>query len=397
MEYSFTEKDLLDVSMNASLYESLEEICRSCSKKADDFFFHSISKVLHDFTGIYSQQLSELKAEEILKIKESVFLAVKLFREALDEVRIEKLLASLHILSYFEQDFSLLQFSLITDDFKKRIADVTKGINLIINVGDGALYNEKKMLEVLGKAKENKDFPEIMGIMDTLIHNSNVFGKIKNCWGALINFTAFIDRSIIYDILENTDSYEKVDAFLFALKSDFFQNVNFRLKNNYFLLRLFKFWLNSLEKSSNYTDELVEIFSDSLLKIEPYIGALRISNLASYNFLMGQLLSKNNSFLGIYINHISFGIKESQAFTRGFLQGSDSNDADKNLSLSVIEAVKNIFLEYAVESYSKIDSYTGFQDLFVYYWFEKNKSKNDFIKSLSDFSGKIKQLQDSWN
>ncbi|MBD5440372.1 MAG: hypothetical protein HDR33_05060 [Treponema sp.] len=405
MNYKLCHKDIENISLNSELYDSLLNICKKYAKKITDSFFSDISKVLHEYTGIYLGQKEESKNIQFSRVEECVFLANVFFEEASNEKSIEKLLITLHILFFFEQDYRLLNTSLICEDFKSIIIKVTKCIDLKINVPEDAPYNEKKMLEIFATAKEKKDFNEVIGVMDTLIYHSDIFPRLKKTWGELINFVAFLDRNIVFSILEEAEC-EKIDAFLFTMHKKFFMNLNWSISNKYLLLRMFKLWIECINETyfKVTNDETVPdcsaVLKDLLLNpflcLEDYLEVLRVQYSESFNYLIGQLLVKDNSFLPIYLNHLVFGIKETVAFSKGFLLSVDDN-LDNEVICSTIESIKNKFFEHEVHDYSEINLYTGYLDLFGYYFSKRFNTREVFLKKLFDYSNKIQKLQSSWN
>ena len=405
MNYKLSNKDIENISLNSELYDSLLNICKKYTKRITDSFFSDTSKVLHEYTGLYIGQKEELNETQFFKVKECIFLAKAFFEEACKENCIEKLLIALHILFFFEQDYKLLNTSLICEDFKNKIIKVAKGIDLRINVPENAPYNERKMLEVFATAKEKNDFNEVIGVMDTLIYHSDIFPKMKRTWGELINFVAFIDKSIIFNILEDAD-YEKIDSFLFTLNKDFFMNLNWTVSNKYLLLRMFKLWIESInekyfqiqndETVPDYSDVLRDLLTNQSLCLADYFEVLRVQYTESFNYLMGQLIAKDNSFLSVYLKHLVFGIKETAAFSRGFLESIDAN-IDNEAVCATIELIKNRFFEHEVHSYSGINLYIGYLDLFAKFFISKFDTRKSFLTKLSEYSSEIQKLQNSWN
>lgn len=405
MDYKFSDNDIENISFNSELHDLLQNICIKYTKRITDSFFSDASKILHEYTGLYIGLKEELNVNQLSKIKECIFLAKVFFEEACKEKTIEKLLLALHILFFFGQDYRLLNTSLICEDFRNKIIKTAKGIELKINVPEEAPYNERKMLEVFSAAKEKNDFNEVIGIMDTLIYHSNIFSRLKRTWGELINFVAFLDKNIIFSILEDA-GYEKIDAFLFSLHNDFFFDLNWKVNNKYLLLRMFKLWIESIDevffKTSNdktvpnYSNVLKNLLTNQNLYLESYIEVLRVQYFESFNYLMGQLIAKDNSFLSVYLNHLVYGVKETSAFARGYLWSFDDN-IDKNVLYSTIESIKNNYFEHEVHSYSVINLYTGYLDLFANYFIRKFDTRAAFVEKLSEYSTEIQKMQNSWN
>ena len=405
MNYKISNKDIENIALNSKLYDALLNICNQYTKKITDSFFSDTSKVLHEYTGLNIWMKGELSETQFSKVKECIFLAKVYFKESCKENNIEKLLVTLHILFFFDQDYRLLNTSLICEDFENKIIKVTKCIDLRINVPEDAPYNEKKMLAVFVTAKEKNDFYEVIGVMDTLIYHSDIFQKLKRTWGELINFVAYIDRGIIFNILEDA-GYEKIDSFLFTLNMDFFMNLNWTVSNKYLLLRMFKLWIESInekyfqipndETVSDYSDVLSNLLTNQTLCLADYFEVLRVKYSESFNYIMGQLLVKDNSFLTVYLNHLDFGIKETTAFSRGFLSSLDNNN-DNEVVYKTIESIKNMFFEHEVHSYSEINLYTGYLDLFANYFRSKFDTRDSFLTKLFEYSNEIQKLQNSWN
>ena len=404
MNNKLSDKDIDSILLNSELYDSLLNICKKYKNKITDPFFSDTSKVLHEYTGLYLGQKDELTEIQFSKAKDCIFLAKVFFEESCREKSIQKLLIALHVLYFFEQDYRLLNTSLITEDFKSAIIKVTKGIDLKFNVPEDAPYNEKKMLEVFSEAKEKNDFNEVIGVMDTLIYRSEFFPKLKRTWGELINFVAFLDKDIVFSILEDA-RYEKIDTFLFTLHKDFFMNLNWNVNNKYLLLRMFKLWIEYINETyftipndktiPDYSAVLKNLLSNHSLCLEEYIEVLRVQYCESFNYLMGQLLIKNNSFLPVYLDHAVFGIKETAAFARGFLCSLDNN-VDNEVVCATIESIKNNYFEHEVHSYSEINLYTGYLDLFGQFFVCKFDTRASFIKKLSEYSDEIQKMQNSW-
>ena len=405
MNYKLSYKDIETISLNSELYDTLLDICKKYAKKITDSFFDDTSKVLHEYTNLYLGYKEDLIETQFSKVKECILLAKVFFEEASGEKSIEKLLIALHILFFFDQDYRLLNTSLIDEQFSNLIISVTKGIDLKINVPEDAPYNERKMFEVFNKAKEKKDFTEVIGVMDNLIYHSNIFPKLMRSWGELINFVAFLDKNIIFSILEDA-GYEKIDAFLFSLHNDSFFNLNWKVNNKYLLLRMFKLWIESIDevffKTSNdktipnYSNVLKNLLTNQNLYLESYFEVLRVQYSESFNYLMGQLIAKDNSFLSVYLNHLVYGVKETSAFARGYLWSLDEN-IDTNVVCSTIETIKNNYFEHEVHSYSVINLYTGYLDLFTSYFIREFDTRDAFVEKLSEYSTEIKKMQNSWN
>lgn len=408
MNQKFGSKDIENVAVNQDFSVSLLDICKKYKNRITDSFFHDISKLLHEYTGLYFGQKTEVFDQQIIKAEECIHLAKIFFENATRERSIEQLLVALHILSFFEQGYGILDIFLIDAEFKDKIIMATREIDFKITVPDDAPYNEKKMIEVFVAAKDKKDFYEVIGIMDSFIYHSNIFSEIKYTWGALINFTAFLDKQSILKILEDA-SFEKIDMFLFSLKNDYFAEPNFNIKNNYLLLRMFKLWIEYLDDTyfksvvnnvlPNCTTVLATLLLKADLHLENYLEVLRVHCLESFNYIMGQLLARDNSFLPIYLKYLSFGNNETSAFGIGFLRTfiDSEGSIDKNVAFATVESIKDNYFEHEVHSYSAINLCTGYLELFGYFFYIKYNTKNLFLAKLSKYSAAIKEAQNSWN
>ena len=406
----FLAKDLGNVDFIPSLYDAFISISKKCDELSSHDFFKEISNIIFNYSLVSCRQNTNLNNEQLAKTKECLVIAVRLFDEACEENNWEKLLISLRIFDFFDQDYGLIEISKIPEDLKNKIVGILKTTDFEINFPKHTSYSEKEMLEILNNTKISTDYSEVIGIIDGIMDVfilQNVFWDIKSTWGILINFASCLDKKIILDVLNSTDSCKKIELFFSSLEKEFFCDMSFasELKNNYLVLRVFKYWLlsledkywkfNKLEEIPDYTDYLTSMFLNSNLHLENYIEILRISHLKSYNYLLGRLVALHENFLHIYLNHISFGKEETQAFSLGFLEKTDCS-AD-NVVTNTIEQIKSKFLAHEIHSYSNINFYTGFLDLFCYYFRIKNPDRNAYLKTLADYSEKILSEQNSWN
>ena len=403
----FLAKDLKNVDFISSLYDAFISISKKCDELSSHDFFKEISKIIFNYSLVSCRQNTNLNDKQLTKIKECLLIAVRLFDEACEENNWEKLLISLRIFDFFDQNYGLIKISKISKDLKNKIVGILKTTDFEINVLKNAQYHEKRMVEILHNAKMDADYSQIINIFDIQICHSGAFYYEKSTWGFLINFAFYLDKKIMLDVLDSTDDYEKTELFLSSLEKEFFCDMSFasELKNNYLVLRVFKYWLlsledkywkfNKLEEIPDYTDYLTSMFLNSNLHLENYIEILRISHLKSYNYLLGRLVALHENFLHIYLNHISFGKDETQAFSLGFLEKTDCS-AD-NVVTNTIEQIKSKFLAHEIHSYSNINSGTGFLDLFFYYFRIKNPDRNAYLKTLAEYSEKILSEQNSCN
>lgn len=405
MNYQFSINDLADCGATPDLYASLLLVCEKYKKQRDDSFFSELSKLIHEYTSVSRSQ--EFNDNAMLKIKDCLAIAIQFFKEANNENNIAKLLVALHILDFFEQDYRLLDVKSIREDFRNKIVSVTEEIELKINIPDDASYSERKMMEVFNEAKAKNDYREVIGIMDTLVYHSFVFTSLEHTCGVLIRFSFFLDKKSVLNILDKHEaSYEKIEAFLYALRNNVSSDIDFAVHNNYLALRLFKYWLafleesyaktNRLQEMPDYAEQMICVLSNSDLHIEKYIDVLRISYLKSYNYLMGRMVKTNASFLPLYINHISTGAEESEVFSKGFLERI-TEDTDEVAVCNVIESVKSAFFLKNVHSYTGINLHTGYLNLFACYFCIKYKDRISWLSALADYDCKIKNAQNSWN
>lgn len=400
----FLPEDLNNIDFVSSVYDALVSIEWKDDRQFSYYFFKKILELIYNYASVCYKQNTKLQNEQLAKIKECLLIAVRLFDEACEENNLKKLLISLCIFDFFDQNYGLIEISKISEDLKNKIAGVLKITSLKISISERAPYYEKRIIETLNDAKIIADYSKIINIFDLQICRSDAFQDEKCAWRVLINFVFCLDKEIVLDVLNNTDEYEKIELFLSSLDKEFFYDMSFasELKNNYLVLRVFKYWLlsledtyvrfNKLEEIPDYTDYLTSMFFNSDLHLEKYIDILRISHLKSYNYLLGRLVALHKNFLPIYLNKISFGKDETEAFSLGFSEKTADVTA-----CEVIEQIKSKFLAHEIHSYSNINSGTGFLNLFCYYFRIKNPDRNAYLKTLAEYSEKILSEQNSWN
>ena len=406
MEYQFLTEDLDGIGILPDLYASFIAVNKKYEGIFHNDFFRDISDLIHKHTSLYYHQDFISDENTILKIKDCLLISVKLFDEYTSEGDLGKLLISLHVLSFFRQNYNLLDISKINQSYKNKIIKFTTKSILGISVPNDAPYNEKEMVRKFNKAKKKNDLCEVIGIMDNLVHHSKIFESLNHDWCYAVHFLFYLDKTSIIKILNSSIGYEKLEAFVYVLKDSLFEDPSFILKlhNNYATIRCVKYWLVHLDakykefddfgKMPDYTNILGTILSNQDLKFEKYINVMRIYYSGSYNYLIGWLIAKNPEFLDTYLDNVSFDFKNTSLFSLGFLR---SKVTDENLICDVVTRVKSLFLKKEVHILTDLNLLTGYLYLLIFYYNTENKTKNAYLKKLINFSNDIQKAQNSWN
>ena len=400
MSYRFNIKELEKCSTSQSIYASLNSILPN-DNNISHHFFTSISNILSDYTDLYRKKEFSLENEKIDRIKECIFISTIYFNESIKEESIYKLLVSIVILDFFSQDYSLLNIDQISAAFKKRILLLLNSLSIKISVPGNAPYNEKKMLNVFTKAKENKDYCKVIGIMDNIKSHSRVFDSIEYTWETIIDFLLYLDSNYVVAFLLQETNFEKIEILLSNINIILSFPEIIKSSNSYLIIRSAKYFFDEIEKQlthnndlskiDDYTEYLALLFENKSLLFSNYIESLRLQYFQSYNYLFGWLLTKRSDFLPYYLAHISFHENNTSAFSIGF----NTHRVENNFEM--VDEIETNFFKHEVKNFSPINLYTGFLDLFTYNYALKYNDKESFLLELEKCARKIIIIQNSWD
>lgn len=401
----FTKYDIERVQFPQELYQRFQEIEKECNGQIQDLFFSESDKAIFAYCNIYCNKNSDLSNDKITRTKECISLAIYFYNDFIKTFDILKLFFAIKIVTYFSQNFDLLDTSLLTAKHTDKINKLLDDMNFNIQVPKNAPYNERKLHSLFIEAVEKKDFHGILGIMDNLSHHSNIFSKLNSTWGIFIQWIWFYDKAIVLNFLSKTQNFMNIEFVFQTLKNDIFAVLSHldNQTNCYALLRgasiLFEELEHTLNASNNefetipdYSDFLINSLNEHQQEFRKYMQLLRISHLKTYNFTMGIVLAKNKNFLPFYIDFINTSIEPSYAFSKGFLQ----NCADSETVVQVSEKIMHHFLENDVKYFDPINKDSGYIGLFINSIAITTASENKYLEKLKDISNEIRFMENSW-
>lgn len=401
--YQFTLDDIKNNQINENLEKLFYQIDEKYNHQITDKYFNDVCDTIVSFTGKYRNQEINFSDPNTSKIKECIAIAISFYKESIKSKRISLLLITLLVFDFFNQDYSLLNPIKVNKEFQASVVKLFESFNIQISIPKNAPYNDKKLLEIFEKARTSTDYKNIFGIMDNLRNNSNAFSHIEYSWAVFIRFLYHIDKQVVINIIENCTSFEKIEIFLLSLNGlndfDYLKNC----KNNYLLLRSLKYFFESLDNGyvktnrikeiPDYTKLIISLFSRKDIAISEYIKVLRLQYYQSFNYLLAWAWIFDRTLLDIYLNYGSLSEREAKSISLGFLLHVK---ADEDI-LSVAEKIKILFFEKELTTYSSINIYTGFLDLFGAYYSIKFPNRQKYLIELKNKSQIIMAIQNSWN
>lgn len=403
MNYKFEDNDFNNCELNKSLDMSIQAFLNKKKEQyIDNDFFHQIFEIVFKYTGNYRKKIFSKEDVNFELIKDCIYIAKYYFKEGVLERSIDKILLGVIIVDFFSQNFDILEIELNRTELVKLVSNLLTSLNINIGIPDDAPYNEKKLYEVYSEAKKENEYNKVISIMDSLKYHSRAFDTFEYTWKILIQFVYYLDKNIILSTLLNEKSYEKIEILLSSIYiNDIFNDI-IKSQNHYLIIRSSKYFFEELEEQyvrknhltdiQDYTDYLVVIFDNEKLCFTKYIDNIRINYLQSYNYLMGWLLSKQTKYNEYYISHLCFNGEQSAAFTLGYNSHlTDNTDAE------IVTEIEKSFFENEVKSFSPINLYSDFIDLFTYNYARSYSTREDFLQELKKCAEKIILIQNSWD
>lgn len=382
------------------LYDELDLIRVRFHRQFDDNFFMTISECVSAYKNISDE------AEKAKREKQCIDVAKNLFLESCSEEDEIKLFMSIYVLKLLGRSYSCLVSEKISEKLKDKLVKFIKSLNFQINVPDNAPCSEAMLFEEFVNAKKHDDYVSISNIMDNLTQYSEIFQELKIYWSVLFDFLSHLDKYIIIDILKQTNEYEKIEWILYSTDKTVFENpcFLFDLGNHYLVVRCVKYWMqyldgkytiDSVKNMPDYTNIFESLFSKKELNLRGYIECLRLQFSQSYNYIMGCLLKIHPEFADIYLEHADLSKKSTEFFSLGYLSTNKINNHKQCYDL--IEKIKSNFFIKEVKSFTPVNSYTGYLNLFINYNSERIRSEEEFYDVIRDYTQKILLVQNSWN
>lgn len=402
MSYSFSKTDFTGIQLNINMLKEIDTIFQKKTNYYDSKTFSKISKILFEYTSLYWHADFDLSNPNISKIKECLFMAYELYNQSVKEESIDKMIASIHILSFFSQDFTVLDITLISENFKTKICKLLDSLNIHISIPQDAPYNEKKLLEIFNNAKANNDYTTVLGIMDNLKYHSNAFDSIETSWKSIIRFIEYLDIAYILKVLDYDTNFEKLETIFSSIDiSNYFLYFT-SFKNYYVMLRFIKYFFEFLDHQfdkknlinmPDYTNLVYSMLRRNDFDFSKYIEILRLQYSSTYNYICGWISSIDISFIDDYLKVVSFQIEETESFSMGFIHHC-SDDIDK---INGIKKIEEFFFNHEIKEYTNINWDTGYIELFTYYYAKKLSSRTLYLNELKRLSDTIITLQNSWD
>lgn len=400
MNYVFDQNDFIDVEMNESLKLSFSKIIDDKKNIIDNDFFYQIFEILLRYTGNCREKIFTKIDGNFFLIKDCIYIAKYFFNKGVNEKSINEIILAVIIIDYFSQDFDILEIKKNNEKLNNLLTDVLESFVINVKLPKDAPYNEKKMFEVYANAKKTNEYSNVISIIENLMFHSRIFDSFEYTWKIVIQFAFFVDRNIIFSILVQESSFEKIDFFLSSIHViDLFSEI-IKTDNNYLIIRSTKYFFEELEKEfvrnekidKDYTDIIATLFSNEQLVVKKYIKASRIQYFQSYCYLMGWLLTKKEDFINDYLETICFSDNQANSFSSGFnFHLTDNTDG------KLVFKIEKCFFESEIKSFSPVNFYSGFIDLFTYNYASSYSSRELFLNELKKCSDKIIAIQNSWN
>lgn len=402
MNYVFVDNDFDEVELNETLKLSFYKILNEKKSDINNEYFKKIYEQIFRYTGNHRKKAFTKTDENFNRIKDCVFIAKYFFKKGIAEKSIDEVFLGIIIVDFFSQKFETLEVKQNKTELIQLLSNLLISLNINIGIPDDAPYNEKKLFEVYSEAKNENDYNKVIGIMDNLKYHSRTFDFFECTWKIIIEFINYLDNKIIFSILKNEKSFEKIEIFLSSINVSAVFGEIIKTDNNYLIIRSSKYFFEELEEQyvrnnqltalQDYTDYLVSLFNNEILCFSKYIQNIRINYLQSYNYLMGWLLSKQTKYIKYYLEYLCFNGEQSEAFTLGF----NSHFTD-NTNTEVVAEIEKSFFENEVKSFSPINLYTDFIDLFTYNYARSYSKRECFLKELKKCSDTIIIIQNSWD
>ena len=401
----FTKHDIEHIQFSQELYQRFQEMEKKCNGQIQDLFFAESDKAIFAYSNICCNKNSDLSNDKITKIKECISLAMHFYNDFVKTLVVLKLFFAIKIMTYFSQNFDLLDTTLLTTKHTDKINKLLDNMSFNIQVPKDAPYNERKLQSLFTEALEKKDSHGILGIMDYLSHHSNIFNKLNLTWEIFIQWIWFYDKEIVLNFLSRTQNFMNIEFVFQSLKNDIFSILP-RLThqtNCYTLLRGISIFFeelehtpyvsnNKFEKIPDYSDFLINSLHEHQREFRKYMQLLRISHLKAYNFTMGIVLAKNQNFLPFYIDFIDTSFQSSYAFSKGFL----NNCTNPKTVVQVSEKVMHHFLESDTKYFDPINKDCGYIDLFIESIIITTASEDNYLDKLNGISSEIRFMENSW-
>lgn len=376
------------------------DLIREQFRQFDDNFFMTISECVSAYKNISDE------AEKAKREKQCIDVAKNLFLESCTEEDEVKLFISIYVLKLLGRSYSYLVSKKLSEKMKDKLIELIKKLDLKINVHSNAPYNETKYYESFNDAKKCGNYISLSNLMDDLIIHSGVFHKLESSWSVLIDFLCYLDKYIIIDVLKQTNEYEKIEWILYFTDKTVFENPCFlsSLGNHYLVIRCAKYWMqyldgkytiDSVQNMPDYTNIFERLFSKKDLNLRGCIEGLKLQFSQSYNYIMGCLLKIHPEFADIYLEHADLSKKSTEFFSLGYLSTNKINNHKQCYDL--IEKIKSNFFIKEVKSFTPVNSYTGYLNLFINYNSERIRSEEEFYNVIRDYTQKILLVQNSWN
>lgn len=399
----FNNNDLSEKKLSDLLKNSFEEIIENEENAFSEQFFFKVHRVLFDYTTLSQRNDFSIHYENFQKITDCIFIAKTYFDESVEEESINKIMTTLVILDYFSQDYNLLNVERISSSFKEKIFNLFDSLKIEIGIPEDAPYDERKMIEVFTDAKSNNDYNKVISVMDNLKYHSRVFDPLERITKVMIDFFQFIDFSHLKNSIVKIKNFEKVEIVLSCLNIiDYYQNF-IESGNDYLIIRSTKYFFDELEQQYSKNNKITEIpdytrfidflFSNEKLNFTTYVKNLRLQYLQSYNYLFGWNLAKNKTLLQDYMNHISYRIAEATAFSLGFINHFEATSS----SLLTIAEIEKSFFKNEIKSFTNLNYFTGFLNLFIFYYSKKYPNRDVYLRELNNSSNTICSIQNSWD
>lgn len=379
-KYDFKSISILD--WTPELYNQLLSIVECYKTEIPFTFFNKVYKIMNNYSD-------ENEYEKVLAVGKTLFL------EANAEINELKLITALCII----QDISFFDSVEISIKLKNKIRNFVKGFQVNFGLETDAPDNENKMMNSYENAKTQKNYSEILQIMNHLVNNSSVFMNVDIMWGLLFRFMLIYDTEFLANYLE-TASYETVEYILYSVRNDIgklLENYNYN-ENTYPFLRGLNYFFTYAEEVFNQTSKFLDcsgLFNNFISdnknrnQFSDVLDSLYIKHLKSFNYTLGLIVSKNEKYLAFYLSKASLNVDALSNFSLGFISANPS----ENIISTCVSTIFDTVLE---KNPTHINEDFGCINLLFMYFQLKGKTKKCYLDLIIQKAGEIFKLQNSW-
>lgn len=384
---SFEEKIVLEVC------EKIESLFPKCQ---DNFSFDLFHDVDYEISRLY--QNYGLKKENVKYLLQKI--GISLYNNSIEKKSVIILLIALRILKFDENNRNVVDSSLVDFELKNKITTTLKRLKIKRELGTYSSYNDKKALEYWKNAGKNNDYKSALSIVDSFC---DYLDSTDEYIKPLIRFAWTLDPEFMIQLLNENLGFDYKNLILKCASFENFSLIFSRVQDNFSVLYAIKLFFEVLEKKYNeneniseilnYADVLENLFKNALIPLKENIDVLRIHYKSSFCYVFASLLVKSPQWMDLYLKYEFYSEDSAKAFSKGFVEnGSDSDEC-----LEVLEKILQHYFEKHVKSFSRLNEYTGYIDLFIFYYSIKLNSKTVLLQKLHACSDKIQEIQNSWN